>query len=285
MSIQNNDTDVRIRFPFLRGLELLKRNSSILDQDKSYGDLMKKRLEKMKEVDETGKNQNGIINFDKLMSLLLKEYKKAIDRTKEYVKTAFRSADLDGNNFCSKNEFLILWQYICPETFDREKGRKIFIDSADEIEAGGQAAMRFERFSVVCVENQLFMEKDQLRFLEIKSLEEADHQLKVVKTQWNQKRAFLEIILKDQISKEQTRSQREKVEQWQEILMELDKRFIQKDTKLAMSILISLKILELEVVKYLEVEKKKNEEKANVEAKKLMDISFSVDSFDKSQME
>ena len=60
----------------------------------------------------------------------------------------------------------------------------MFIESADDEEDDGTPAMKFERFSVVCAENQLFGEDAQLHFLELESKGEAEKHFEELKDNW-----------------------------------------------------------------------------------------------------
>lgn len=74
-------------------------------------------MEKIKEADPKSINSHGIVNIDLILTEILRIYKLVLHRTKDYVIEAFRAADLDGNNVCDHNEFLLLLRHIEPSKF------------------------------------------------------------------------------------------------------------------------------------------------------------------------
>ena len=56
---------------------------------------------------------------------------------------------------CNLDEFLILNKYIEPEKYDEEKWIEVFEDNAD-IHSEEERALSFERFSILCMEYNLF---------------------------------------------------------------------------------------------------------------------------------
>lgn len=82
-------------------------------------------------------------------------FRNTVEKTKLYVINAFAASDLDGNGMCNLDEFLILNKYIEADKYDEDKWIEIFEDSADII-TEEERALSFERFSILCMEYNLF---------------------------------------------------------------------------------------------------------------------------------
>lgn len=70
---------------------------------------------------------------------------------------------------CDLYEFIIMFRHIETtkfETLGENKVSKIYEESADLV-IKGQKKLSFDKFTAVCVENNLFSEKSQNKFLEI----------------------------------------------------------------------------------------------------------------------
>ena len=96
----NVDTDAKHYTPFLRGVEYVKLFSDNKMPMEEYIEF-RKEFESLKESDPKNFNRNGIIDIDRLLSKVLGKYRIICNRTKQFVVSAFKAADLDGNKYCS----------------------------------------------------------------------------------------------------------------------------------------------------------------------------------------
>lgn len=81
---------------------------------------------------------------------------------------AFAASDLDGNGMCNLEEWLILNRHIESERFDANTLTSLFYDKAD-LEVDNEKNLSFDKFAILCLENQLFTDDQQNKFLGIKS--------------------------------------------------------------------------------------------------------------------
>ena len=163
-NVPYRDTDSRMLSPYIRCADYLKKFSENMQLNPIEFSELKKSLDKMKETDKTNKNKHGAVDQDKFLEFIVRKYRIFINRTKQYVKNAFKAADLDGNGQCSLEDFLTLWKYINYDSYVEEKAIEIFQEEADE-EDEGELAMSFDRFAMVSSKNRLFTESKQLEFI------------------------------------------------------------------------------------------------------------------------
>lgn len=237
-----------------RSEEFIKLSvSKAVEYTKTTFDRMGESLESVAQIRrgvEVMKDDQGLVDFDRFMEFFIKEYRLRINRTKQYVKNAFMAADLDANEECSKEEFVLLWKYISPETFEEEQARKLFDEKANETHQDGEIFMGFDRFSVVCAENRLFTENDQLFFLEVSSQEECSVLCQNLRDNWIEKKSLLNNLL-DQYKS--NRYHMDKIQSWNEILIQLDDRLMNEiNPEKDISLLLSYKILESEISTFVE---------------------------------
>lgn len=124
----------------------------------------------LKENDPKNINKAGIIDFDSFMIRLLNRYRGVVSRAKDYVINAFAASDLDGNGMCNFEEWVLLNRHIEENTLSNEKLTSLFFDNAD-LEEDGDKNMSFEKFAIVSVENNLFTDTAQNKFLGIQRKE------------------------------------------------------------------------------------------------------------------
>jgi hypothetical protein len=182
---------------------------------------------------------------------LVVKYKIFINRTKQYVKNAFNAADLDGNGQCSLEEFMTLWKYINYDSFDEERAMVVFQQEADE-EDDGDLAMSFNRFAMVSSKNRLFTELKQLEFIGISSSSELSSKYNGLKNSWSEKKVRLVGLFENM--KITSSLDPEEIEGWIGIINQINKEI--KSGRYANSpvLLISMKMLELEVANLVQNE-------------------------------
>lgn len=92
---------------------------------------------KLKQPDPTHRNKiGGVVDIDSFLSMMIEMYISTIAKTKEFVKYAFASADLDGSNKVTINEFLILYKHLEPKFYNEAELFIMFSKLADTAEDG-----------------------------------------------------------------------------------------------------------------------------------------------------
>lgn len=163
--IKNKDTSVRFFYPYTRGIDFLQQ---------MFGDKLprtellefRKSVDKLREPDPNSLN-SAIVDIDLFMEKVIDKYAVLVNGNKQYVIDAFKACDLDGNNACSVNEFLLLNRYIEPSNFELSCCIKRFFDNADTL-TDKERTMSFNKFAVVCTNFNLFSDKSQKEFLKVK---------------------------------------------------------------------------------------------------------------------
>ena len=105
--------------------------------------------------------------------------------------------------------------------------------------------MTLERFSVVAIENNLFSEKDQYDFLELEGKEHIEKRYMEVQERWD----IIRMEIKEKLKKvkEDGEVDLEVIEDWFVVIDEMDERIDSSTPVFYPALLISLKILKLEV--------------------------------------
>lgn len=126
---------------------------------------MKDKILKLKQTDPTGMNKmGGVVDIDSFLNMMIEMYLGVIAKTKEFVKYAFASADLDGSNKVTINEFLILFKHLEPKFYNESELFVMFSKLADTTEKGSQA-MSIQRFSEMCFSKGYFSLARQYEFV------------------------------------------------------------------------------------------------------------------------
>ncbi|CAD8147679.1 unnamed protein product [Paramecium octaurelia] len=216
IAIKDNEQEQKHYIPYVRALAYLGQlqNFNFTQEELNY---LKLELENQKEIDPKNMNKAGIIDFDLLMIRVLTIFRNNVEKTKLYVINAFAACDLDGNGMCNIDEWLLLIRHIEPEKFDEEKFIDIFEEFADLVEED-EKNLSFDRFSILCMEHELFSDAQQNKFLRVKSNQEADQKLEQIKQNWGQ--IYMEQLKRlNEIKMEENEKQK-----WQKILGVLDKK-------------------------------------------------------------
>lgn len=85
----------------------------------------------------------------------MNKYRGLVNRAKDYVLSAFASCDLDGNDMCNFEEWVLLNRHIEKDTLVPEKLASLFFENAD-LDIEEEKNLSFDKFAVVCAENNLF---------------------------------------------------------------------------------------------------------------------------------
>ena len=198
---------------------------------------LKAEIEILKETDPKGVNKAGIIDFDLFMEKMLSKYRHLVNKAKTYVINAFAACDLDGNKMCNLEEFLLLNRHIEKEKYDKKALKKIFVENAD-LDNDGEKNLSFDKFSVLCVEYNLFSDEAQNRYLGITKKSQLESKMEEVKITWfGQKFNLIDSF--DSL----TVISKEERESWLKIISVLEERIMGnteevKPTLIAHSILI-----------------------------------------------
>ena len=237
-TIFNAETDTRHYVPFLRVLDYVK---FFAENKLAYEDYtqFKKELEIIKESDQKNINKHGIMDIDLFVLKVLTKYQEMCNNTKQYVINAFQAADLDSNHTCSLQEFNLLYKYIESEKYDEEFVKEIFEDNADIVDEGGKA-LSFDRFTMICLEYNLFSDAQQDLFLNLRGNVEIEEEFKRLKKEW-------ENYSKDTKEKLNTLDKADR-EYWSEIYEILDEK-IDNETNYK-PFLIAISLLNKEIMNF-----------------------------------
>ena len=251
-SIVNNESDSKFYIPYIRAVHYtgIFADTRMTNEENME---LKKEIDGLKEVDARNINKTGIIDFDAFMEKILNKYKILVNRAKTYVINAFAACDLDGNKMCNLQEFLMLNRHIESKIYDEDKLQKIFMNNAD-LEKNGEKNLSFDRFSVVCVEYNLFTDEVQDKYLGITKKVHLEIKMEELLKVWPAKKMEIEkrfeglsILSKEEIGN------------WNEIISVLNERITGKIEAELKPTLIAYKMLE-EESKWLVEEQKKYEE-------------------------
>ncbi|CAD8128062.1 unnamed protein product [Paramecium sonneborni] len=243
-NIVQGDSESKFYIPYLRALDYIKmhlENKLTEDEIKELrGD-----LDNLKESDP--KNKSGIVDLDLFMSKVLDKYRNVTHRTKLFVIHAFQAADLDGNKKINHNEFLTLFRHIESDKFNFQDALDLFDEQADIIHQG-EKNLSFNRFTSVCVNQQIFTENALNDFIGKEANIEQIFD-NVVKT-WSQYKSEVQGLL----TQLQPFVTQEIYQEWVNILFTLEKRILHQKTDYqnVRPILIAHKILKLELIRLLD---------------------------------
>ncbi|CAK69301.1 unnamed protein product (macronuclear) [Paramecium tetraurelia] len=253
VNIVQGDSESKFHVPYLRALDYIKmhlENKLTEDEVKE----LRQDLDNLRESD--AKNKAGVVDIDLFMSKVLDKYRNVTHRTKVFVIHAFQAADLDGNKKINHNEFLTLFRHIEGEKFDFQEALDLFDEQADIIHQG-EKNLSFNRFTSVCVNQQIFTENSLNDFIGKEANMEQIFD-DVVKT-WNQYKLEIQGLL----TQLQPFVTQEIYQEWVNILFTLEKRILHQKTDYqnVRPILIAHKILKLELTRLLdEDEQNQNKE-------------------------
>ncbi|CAD8055296.1 unnamed protein product [Paramecium primaurelia] len=216
IAIKDNEQEQKHYIPYVRALAYLGQlqNFNFTQEELNY---LKQDLENQKEHDPKNINKAGIIDFDLLMIRVLTIFRNNVEKTKLYVINAFSACDLDGNGMCNLDEWLLLIRHIEPDKFEEDKFVDIFEEYADLVE-DDEKNLSFDRFSILCMEHELFSDAQQNKFLKVKSNADAEYQYEQLKENWisvyTEQLKRLNEIKMDEIDKQK----------WQKILNVLNRK-------------------------------------------------------------
>lgn len=236
--IKNKDTSVRCFYPYTRAIDFLQH----LFADKlSRPELLefRKSVDKHREADPNSLN-SAIVDIDLFMEKVIHKYAILVNGNKQYVIDAFKACDLDGNNACSVNEFLLLNRYLEPKNFELSACIKRFFDNADTI-TDKEQNMSFNKFAVVCTNFNLFSDKSQKDFLAVKDKNDLEMLFYRLQKGWDLKYSNLCRNLEsfESLMPEETKS-------WRTILDLLNERMGMDTAVEIKPTLIALRMTELE---------------------------------------
>ncbi|CAD8062414.1 unnamed protein product [Paramecium sonneborni] len=216
IAIKDNEQEQKHYIPYVRALAYLGQlqNFNFTQEELNY---LKQDLENQKENDPKNINKAGIVDFDLLMIRVLTIFRNNVEKTKLYVINAFAASDLDGNGMCNLDEWLLLIRHIEPEKFEEEKFEDIFEEYADLVE-DDEKNLSFDRFSILCMEHELFSDAQQNKFLKVKSNADAEQKFEQLKENWIQ--VYTEQLKRlNELKMEEVDKQK-----WQKILSVLDRK-------------------------------------------------------------
>ncbi|CAK88359.1 unnamed protein product (macronuclear) [Paramecium tetraurelia] len=180
-SLKDNESEMKMYVPFVRALSYIGQLIFSPQNDELVQ--LKHEVELLKENDPKNINKQGIIDFDLMMIKVLQVFRNTVEKTKLYVINAFAASDLDGNGMCNLDEFLILNKYIEADKYDEDKWIEVFEDNAD-IVTEEERALSFERFSILCMEYNLFSDQAQNKFLQIKHNHDSQMKFEQLRDSW-----------------------------------------------------------------------------------------------------
>lgn len=244
----NSDSDAKFYIPFMRALQYTSLFGDTRMTVEESNEL-KKEIESFKENDPKNLHKAGIIDFDIFMERILNKYKILVNRAKIYVINAFAACDLDGNRMCNLQEFLLLNRHIESEVYNEEKLEKIFLENAD-IEKDGEKNLSFDKFSVVCVEFNLFTDEAQNRYLGVTKKVQIEIKMGEITEKWSEKKQEIEKRFENL-----TILSEDEINNWNQIIQVLDERITGKIEADFKPTLIAYMILDKESERLTEEQK------------------------------
>ena len=217
--IVNPESESKFYIPYIRALQYtgLFADTRMTTEENQH---LKQEIENLKEPDPKGVNKAGIIDFDLFMERMLSKYRHLVNKAKTYVINAFAACDLDGNKMCNLEEFLLLNRHIEKDKYDKPALKKIFNENAD-IDNDGEKNLSFDKFSVLCVDYNLFSDEAQNRYLKITKKSQLEIKMEEVKISWYGKK-FQLIDSFDKL----TVISKESRENWLKIIEVLEERIM-----------------------------------------------------------
>ncbi|CAD8157084.1 unnamed protein product [Paramecium pentaurelia] len=180
VQVKENEYNLKFYVPYLRALAYVSslQNWYFSGEEMNY---LKQEIEQLKESDD--KNKSGIIDFDQMMLRVLVVFRNNIEKTKLYVINAFNACDLDGNGFVDVHEWLLLNKYIEPQKYDEIKLTDTFEEAAD-MQLDDEKYLSFDRFSILCMESELFSDEQQNKFLKVRNNSEVEQKFFELRKVW-----------------------------------------------------------------------------------------------------
>lgn len=230
-SVKNADSSTRVYFPYLRAEDYIK---TVFDKKLSLEELyeLKKKVEDCKEEDTTGRN-TALIDGDVFLEKIIEKYGSLINRTKQYVVDAFDSCDIDGNKTCSVNEWVLLYRYLEPESFELSSCIKMFFENANKY-VKGEHCMNFDKFAVICTDKGLFNEEKQNQFIQAINGTSIEEICQTIRLNWTVRHSELQ----SKLANIQNLTEDE-MGRWQQNLQVLNHQFIGRSTLSDKSIAIA----------------------------------------------
>lgn len=213
----NNDGK-RSMFAYVRADEYCRQYLEPKLSQLEYQDF-REEMDKLKQKgDKFGNGKAGIIDSDEFLSRVLEKYQIIVNRAKQHVIDAFKACDIDGDNTCSVDEYIMLNRYIESDKFDLNQCIEDFFENAD-LEEDGEKNMSFDKFAVVSVEKDLFTKEKQNQFIGLDDDDNIDKKFKELQIMWSLNFKNLTDKLKNFQSLGE-----DEAEDWQHILDVLDER-------------------------------------------------------------
>ncbi|CAK94800.1 unnamed protein product (macronuclear) [Paramecium tetraurelia] len=239
-TIKNNEANTQQFVPYIRALAYLESLYYFKSQDKYIQ--LKKELDSIVEKDVTQQNRDGVLDFDQMMLKVLRLFRDNVQNIQTFVINAFNASDLDGNGMCNLEEWLTLNKYIENQKYDEAKLSSKFQENADLV-CDGEKYLSFDRFSILCLELDIFSDNSQNNFLNVQNPEEVEQKFGLLRENW----AFEYQTQIDKIN--QSKLDEEFKNKWLEILSVLDDHIVSNPEQ-KKPILIAWQIYLLETEQY-----------------------------------
>ena len=157
--VNNNEYDKRVLAPWLRANEYIRIFGEKRMKPEELADF-RKECEKLRIVDQTGRNNQGLVDVDSFLEKIVIKYRIMVSKERDLWHAMFKSADLDGKGKMTYKEFVSLFKLIEQDRFDDKKIEDIFTSNCDMIE-NEEIALSYSKFLAVCYEFELFSESKQ----------------------------------------------------------------------------------------------------------------------------
>ncbi|CAD8179246.1 unnamed protein product [Paramecium octaurelia] len=249
VNVVQSESEQKFHVPYLRALDYMKvylENKMMEDELRD----LKNDLENLKEPDPKNLNKQGLIDVDNFLIKVMNKYRIITIRTKEFVIHAFQAADLDGNKKINNNEFITLFRHIEHQKFNFKEAMNLFYEQADIISVD-ERSLSFNRFTSVCVSQQIFTFQALNHFINVKTNDDVEKQFLQVRQEWQHYKLEIESTLKEL----QPYVTPEIFSEWNTILKTLEQRIMSQANQHSSikPILIAHKILKLELQRLLHV--------------------------------
>ncbi|CAD8054770.1 unnamed protein product [Paramecium sonneborni] len=216
-TIKNNEANSQQLVPYIRALAYLESLYYFKSQDKYIQ--LRKELDSIVEKDVSQQNRDGVLDFDQMMLKVLRLFRDNVQSIQTFVINAFNASDLDGNGMCNLEEWLTLNKYIENKKYDQVKLQSKFQENADLV-CDGEKYLSFDRFSILCLELDIFSDNSQNNFLNVQNNEEVEQKFGLLRENWG-------FEYQNQLNKiNQSRMNEEQKTKWLEILSVLDDHIV-----------------------------------------------------------
>jgi len=227
---------------YTRALEYLRKFVEEFNLSQTEINDMKRETEKLRRDHIVQNIRTPAVNVDLFLELIVKRYRQIIASTKQFIINAFACCDISGVGGCCENDFVLLWKYVNPETFEEDKAIEIFKSRTDK-DIDGEMVITFDKFCTLAAELSLFSEDKQLKFIGVQVRSKLKEKYNEAQREWSKLKTKLKGMI-DNFEEDFNRNI-----DWEYWLERIDEKMLRCNEKELPVVLIGQKILEKELLK------------------------------------